>query len=192
MIIKKHSLFDKFIFALTIVSSLILLLSYLAGIADPQKFWIIAIIGLLYPFLLVSNLLLVVYWLFRSKWYALIPTVCILTGFKILIVNYGFNIPSSPKSRPAGAIKMMAYNVHGFLDIALTNKAQDSILKLINIEQPDILNVEEFSINVNTTRAIYSSLKKTMKPAYYYFKPYEHTPYDSQRIGHLLQISDSK
>jgi len=182
----KLSVLDKIILTVNCVAALALLMSYLAPITDPRSFWIIAILGLAYPLLLLVNVLMIIYWFFRSKRYTLVSVICILIGFKVLIANFGFHIPNFFDKKPSNnTIRIMAYNVHGFGGFDKTNakSIEGEIMRLINDEQPDIVNMEEFYEDVLTRTTIDSSLKKIMKSNYHYFKPYDFTQWDSTGIA---------
>ena len=53
---RKLNGFDKAILILNCILSLALLLSYLAPFANPEDFWIVALLGLAYQFLLLINI----------------------------------------------------------------------------------------------------------------------------------------
>ena len=105
-------------------------------------------------------------------------------GINILMANFSFH-QFTPAPRSAGNIKIMAYNVHGFGGFEDKSSAaiQAGIIKLINDEQPDVINMEEFYENYDTRKSIFLSLKKIMKTNYYYFKPYDYTQWDSTGVA---------
>jgi len=90
----KLSIFDKFLLCLTILLCASLLLSYLAPIADPSKYWVIAFFGLAYPVLLLLSLLFFLYWLLRGSKWVLLPLIVILSGWSVLNKNIGFRAHS--------------------------------------------------------------------------------------------------
>jgi hypothetical protein len=61
---------SKFLVFLNALAVFFLLLSYLAPYINPASFWPIAFLGLAYPFILLFNLLCVVFWLFRKPVFA--------------------------------------------------------------------------------------------------------------------------
>jgi len=183
---RKLNGFDKAILILNCILSLALLLSYLAPFANPEDFWIVALLGLAYQFLLLINIVFVVYWLFRSRIYMLISGLIILSGFKIILANFGFHLPVSVTNKAsAGDIRIMAYNVHGFggFDKSQGKSIQTDIMKLIDDKGPDVINIEEFYEDVSTRKSIFSSLKKVMKSDNFYFRPYDYTQWDSTGVA---------
>ena len=180
------NIFDKCILTLNLISCLVLLISYLAPITDPASFWMIAILGLAYPFLLFINITFVIYWLFRNRPLSLISLVGIMIGIKILLANFSFHqFKAANHSQRVGHIKIMAYNVHGFggFEGVDYQAVQKGIFDLITREQPDIINVEEFYENIATREKIFASFTKAMKSTHYYFQPYDYTQWDSTGIA---------
>ena len=80
-------------------------------------------------------------------------------------------------------IRIMAYNIRGFIGAKPSSQTVDSITTLIEKEHPDVVNLEEFAINIDDQLKIYSSLKNAIKPGYYYYKPYDYTQYDSSGVA---------
>src|ERR1700758_5574452 len=85
------SVLDKILLGLNILLCLALLISYLAPVTDPKKAWLIAFFGLAYPMLLLSNLIMVFYWMFRKKWYLFLSLLSIICGWNVLNDNIGFH-----------------------------------------------------------------------------------------------------
>ncbi len=183
---KKLPVFDKCVFVVNCILSAALLLSYLAPYADPQHYWVIAFLGLIYPFLLLVNALFFIYWLIRRRLLAIIPAACILIGFKIIMANFGFRMPGAVnKGLSLRDIRVIQYNVHGFggFDRPNQQSIQDGVMALIDGQQPDVINLEEFYENIDTQAPIYAALRKITKTDYHYFKPYDYTQWDSTGVA---------
>lgn len=182
----KLNLFDKLILFVNCIFSLLLLLSYFSPFTDPRNFWIIALLGLYFLFLLLINFLFVLYWSIRWKIYSLISIICILLGFKIVMMNFGFHFqyPSS-KKMSANNIRTIAFNVHGFTGIGKLDGVPDKleILQLIASKKPDIVSFEEFSFNMFNKKIIYEGMKKILNSDSYYFKPYGVTSWDTSGLA---------
>jgi endonuclease/exonuclease/phosphatase family metal-dependent hydrolase len=184
--LKKISSLDKVILVANMPVALILCISYLSTVISPRQFWIISLLGLLYPILLFMNLAFLIYWLIRSKQLALISAAAIILGFEVIMTNFGFRFPSNPNAaRPANAIRLMTYNVHGFCGISQKKciPIQQEVINILKKNSPDIVNLEEFSVNVNTRKAIYDSLTGTLHLRYNNVKQYDYTPWDSTGIA---------
>jgi len=189
MPVKSHKrivILEIIILVLNGIFSLALLLSYLAPYVDPRDFWIIALIGILYPFLLLANLVFLIYWSIRLRLYALISGVCILLGFNVLTAYFGFHLSTADLDKPLpGNVRVMAYNVHNFMGLDTIHRTytQNKIFQLISDNQVDVVSMQEFSVNIKNNQAIYSGLKKAIKSDQYYFKPYSNSPWDSVGVA---------
>lgn len=153
-----------------------LLISYLASVINPGTCWPIAFFGLAYPPLLLANVILIVYWLLRKSKWALLSTICILTGWNVLNNNIGFRLPvTKVKKSDSGSIRVMNYNVHDFKKYGADNdiSTKHDILEIIDHQQPDIIGFEEFYTRKRGQYALLDSLKKILKTRHCYFQPFQ-------------------
>jgi endonuclease/exonuclease/phosphatase family metal-dependent hydrolase len=148
------------------------------------KIWPFAFLGLAYPYLLVLNLLLIIFWLFFKKEEFLISLIAILTGWNILtsIIQPNFKFLKEEEIKKIytrdyrknnRTIKVLSYNVRAFNIYGWTQPkgAKDSILKFIHEEDPDIICFQEFYTEEKGTFSIsglYKSLKNTPCHHVYY------------------------
>jgi endonuclease/exonuclease/phosphatase family metal-dependent hydrolase len=171
----KLSFFDKIVLWLNAFLCIALIISYFAPSVDPKKIWEFAFFGLAYPFLLIGNLIFVIYWLLRKKWYALLSIVCIACGWTVLNNNIGFhtNGNNSEKPKDSANIRVMTYNVHNFKRYGSKNdiSTKHEILDIINQQQPDIIGFQEFYTRNHGQYDMRDSVVRIMGSAYYYFEP---------------------
>ena len=142
---KKLSFFNKVVFILNAGAATALLLSYLAAYVNPATLWALAFFGLAYPFLLLANLLFILYWLLVSKRKYLLSLVTVLIGWSYIWGTVQFNF-GSEKEDGANTMKVMSYNVRLFDLYNWTNNedARDQIFDLIRKEAPEVLCLQEF------------------------------------------------
>jgi endonuclease/exonuclease/phosphatase family metal-dependent hydrolase len=168
-------LIDKLVLLLNVILSLSLLTGYLARIVDPKTIWEFAFFGLAYPFLLTANIIMLLYWLLRRRWYWLISLLCIACGWNVLNDSIGFRSSTADAPRPSvpEAIRVMTYNVHDFKRYGSKNdiSTKHDILDIINREQPDILGIQEFYTRTQGQYDMRDSIMQIMQNAYYYFEP---------------------
>jgi len=167
------NIFDRIILYLNYFAGFCLLISYLAPNTDPKTFWLIAFFGLAYPPLLLVNILLVLYWLFRFKKEIVISAFCIAIGWGTLQKNIGFHKTTDTDRSKADSsqIRVMAYNVHSFLAPKHPNAStRHQILQVIKDQQPDILTMEEFASTPRGKSAMCDSVKKVLNTTNYYFQ----------------------
>ena len=103
---------------------LLTLFSYLSPYIHPDITWIFALLGTGYSWLLLVNILFVLFWLVLKKWYFIFSLICILIGWQHFTNFVGLNFASAPASEHS--LKVMSYNVQGFykLDAPTEKKKQ--------------------------------------------------------------------
>jgi len=143
------TLLKRIITVLNMIAAVSLLLSYLAPLIDPSKFFLPALFGLIFPYLLAVNLAFLIYWLIRLRREVLISLVVILLGWNhlnnLLPLNLTRkNIPDNvPSTR---LLKVLSYNVRGF-DVYKWTSDPDikrNIITFIEQQEPDILCFQEY------------------------------------------------
>ncbi len=168
------SLINKIVLWLNIFLCCALLLSYLAPSTDPKQLWVIAFFGLAYPYLLMANIIFIIYWLLFKRWYSLISIACIAIGWSVLRENVGFHFQQTGSDPLNGnLVHMMTYNVHNFKKYGSKNdlSTRNEILDIINQEQPDIVGFQEFYTRTKGVYDMRDSIMKIMHTSYYYFEP---------------------
>lgn len=161
-------------------------MGYLATVFNPNNFWYISYFGLAYPFVLVANLVFVLIWIFRKRWYFLLSIVAILVGYKPLMRTFNLNTLSNNKfETDSTSIKLMSYNIGMFVNRKEIPRStiKTNILKLIDDEQPDILGIVEFYTRkkgiYNTTDSIF----KILKTKHFHYPPITETDFESNGIA---------
>ncbi|MCC8424781.1 endonuclease/exonuclease/phosphatase family protein [Mucilaginibacter sp. UR6-11] len=164
---------------------LALLISYLAPITDPRKFWPVAFFGLAYPLLLLSNIIMMVYWALRKKWLVLISVLGILCGITVLEDNIGMHPGNSNVVKPQdpNAIRMMTYNVHDFKKFGSGKdiSTKHEILEIIAGKQPDVIGIQEFYARKRGQYAMIDSVSKIIGSDNYYFENFSGS--DEEKSG---------
>ncbi|MVN21663.1 endonuclease/exonuclease/phosphatase family protein [Mucilaginibacter arboris] len=168
--VKKLPFLDKVVLFFTVLASISILLSLLASLIDPRTFWQLAFFGLAYPPLLIANIILVLYWFIRFSKLIFIPLISILLGWSILVKSFNINTASSDglKASP-DYLRLMTYNVHGFMGVGENNTkpTRTEILQLINDEQPDVICIPEFFTRKKGKFAMIDSLEKVLHTSYF-------------------------
>ncbi|HEY0246098.1 MAG TPA: endonuclease/exonuclease/phosphatase family protein [Mucilaginibacter sp.] len=172
---KKLTLIDILFLWVNYALCLALLISYLAPVTDPRKFWMIAFFGLAYPPLLLTNTVLIVYWLLRKKWYFLLSAITIFCGLGVLNNNIGFHVGNSAiEKAQSEQIRLMTYNVHNFKKFGANKdiSTKHEILELIKQQHPDIVGFQEFYTRKKGQYAMLDSLKQIMQTDNYYLEAF--------------------
>lgn len=140
---KKPSLIRKLLIIINSLFALGLLLSYAAPYINPCDFWPLAFFGLAFPYLLISNIVFLLIWIFRGSRYFLLPLIVLLLGYQSIpnYIQWNPHLPIEGES-----IKVLSFNVRVF-DLYLWTKeksTRNKIFDFLEKEQPDILCLQEF------------------------------------------------
>lgn len=170
-----------------------LILSYLSVYINPKDLWIAALFGLAYPYLLVLNLIMIIYWSVQLKKEILISLITILIGWNNLqnfirppvLSNLNSNRRESKTEylKDTGntvMIDFLSYNVRlfNYYKWLETPDAKDGILRLISERKPDILCLQEiFLTGEKGTLTIDSLRNKTGKA------PFSHVTWALSKNG---------
>ena len=141
---KPIKVIDKLIFILNSIAATMLLLSYILPYLEPKKFPILSVLSLAVPFLIILNLLFLIYWLLQVKKKLFLSLSVLFIGFIFLSPLYKFS--SSKLVNDAESISVMNYNVRLFnlFEWIPDSKIKEKIKEFINEKQPDILSMQDY------------------------------------------------
>ncbi len=125
------------------------LLACLAPYLDPQNWWFIYFLGLGFPFLLLSVIGFLAWWLFVKRKFALISGVALVLGFKSITAFFAFHVTRSfIGEKDPGTIRIVNWNVARFIEMKRNNnkgsQARLVMLKQLKEQNADILCLQEF------------------------------------------------
>lgn len=138
---------DKVVLVISICVMAGLLGAYTSSYIDPNSFVLPSLLGLSYPYLLISNILLLLYWITRWKKTAWILLGVLLLGFPAFTTYYG--TANTQEEQQNHDLSLMSYNIRYF-DIYSWSKQKDTRQKLfdyLNKFEGDIVCLQEFSLN---------------------------------------------
>jgi endonuclease/exonuclease/phosphatase family metal-dependent hydrolase len=147
---KKLSFFEKFIFPLSLIISIAAFFSSLAPCISPQKSWIIAFLGLGFPFIYFLNFFFLIFWTLKKRKLLIIPLISFFAGIKNIPSIMQFNSSPSEKIEESSSLKIMSFNARSFdLYNWLGNwtgksKTREQIFEMIKEESPDVVCFQEF------------------------------------------------
>ncbi|GFZ87707.1 endonuclease [Aquaticitalea lipolytica] len=142
---KKLVLFlNKIVFFLNSFAATMLLLAYVLPYVEPKKFAFLSVLSLSVPFLIILNILFLIYWLLQVKKQLLLSLIILFVGFIFLSPLYKFS--SSKNIEDENNIKVMNYNVRLFnvFKWIKEENVDQKIVDFINEKQPDILSIQEY------------------------------------------------
>ena len=121
---------------LNLVVVFALFIAYLSVYISPDKYWIPALFGMAYPFIIVANFFFIVVWLLfkpRNLWFSLIA---ILIGWSF-VSRY---VQLNGEEIESGDMKIVSYNVKYFIaDNKNTQKENaDSIISFLEKQNAEL------------------------------------------------------
>jgi len=140
----KLKTFEKFIFFINSVLAFLLLLSYILPHIPPNKFAFISLLSLAVPFLLIVNLLFMIYWLLKVKKQVLLSFIVLVIGYNYLFALYKFS--SSRNINDQENISVMNYNVRLFnlFEWIEDKDTRYRVSEFIEKTSPDIVCIQEY------------------------------------------------
>lgn len=137
--------FSKILKIIFIFFASLLIISSLSIYINPNKIWILAFFGFVYPYILIVNILFLIYWIIRRKKDFFISLLVLIITLPYSTDIFQINFKSSFDDNE-NTIKFMSFNVRVF-DLYNWNtnyKTRDSIIDYIKNENPDVLCIQEF------------------------------------------------
>lgn len=178
---KKLKVFGKILLiVITFLLAIALVFSFLAKLLPPSFSETVAYCGLLFPYLLIANLVTTVLWLVLDFSWALIPAVAILLNINNIDKHFQFRGIDKPEVC-ASCLKVMSYNARAFNIYDPDQKALNKqVMHFIQNEMPDILCIQEYSydkknrLGFQSTEAIIDAMKiKNNERTHKVMLPYE-------------------
>ncbi len=158
------------VLGINILFVVLMILCAFSGTLPPQDYPRLSVLPLLFPFMLLANMLFLVIWLFVKWRFALVSAA----GMLICISDIRGYLPLNfPSNAPHGSIKIMSYNIG--------NREKDSNQKLIdyilNKANSDILCLQEYTRKCNIEK---NSIIK---------QQYPYIEFDSQKASTIACLS---
>lgn len=129
--------------------------------ADPSRFWPVAIMTLIFQYVLLINILLLILWSIRKRKMLLVPLMAIvLVSVRIPLVYHAFRgIESLPDDH--GTIRIMSFNVRlfDFYNWTKNHQTRKEILSFLREHPQDIYCFQEF---FTSKRMDYDNIKPMM------------------------------
>lgn len=117
--------------------------SYFSPYANPKSFWVFAFFGLAYPWLLLVNVLFLIWWIIRWKKFYWLSVIIILIGWNNMKNLFHFGRGSESTK---GGIKVLSYNVRDFdlYNWTHNKETRNKIFSFLKDESADIVCLQEF------------------------------------------------
>ncbi|TDQ23806.1 endonuclease/exonuclease/phosphatase family protein [Tenacibaculum caenipelagi] len=140
---KRNSLVNKLLFFINSVVATALLLSYVLPFISPKTIPAFAVFSLFVPFLVLINLLFLVYWLIKLHKNTLLSLLVLSVGLFISTPLLKFSNKEVILNKD---LKVMSFNVRMFNYYKWNDDTtiEQQIYKFINSQSPDIVALQEF------------------------------------------------
>lgn len=151
---RRLSLFNRILLWVNYLVVVSLLISVSAKYISPQLFWLIAFFGLAFPYLVLLNLLFVIYWIGQFRREALFSLLVILFCFFTVrkYVQVTFSNTGSNNDIKVTSYNSMLFDLYNWSKNAKSRQHIISSLQEIN---PDVLCLQEF-YNSSTMKEYYN------------------------------------
>jgi endonuclease/exonuclease/phosphatase family metal-dependent hydrolase len=152
---KNLSWFNKGMFLLNIVLTVVTFSAYLLPFLAPKAFPLLSVLTLFMPLFFVFNALFFFYWGFQFKKRMILSGLVLLMGITFINKFYKFSTKEFPESEKNFSV--MSYNVRLLNLFKWINRddVPSQILSFINEKNPDILCIQEFSNSADIDLKVY-------------------------------------
>ncbi|MEO6722362.1 MAG: endonuclease/exonuclease/phosphatase family protein [Ferruginibacter sp.] len=137
------------------------------------KYWMVALLGLVFPFLFFGVLAFLILWsIARSKW-AFLSLIALILSWKQISVIFGFHSKKFTIAKNDETLRVLSWNLSAWGESSKSRSAPNcdqQMTTLIAAQQPDVLCLQEFYDRAGVTRG-YSMVRilQNMGFQYAYF-----------------------
>lgn len=152
---KRLSWFNKIMFYLNIVVTVLTFIAYVLPFLAPKTFPVLSVLTLVLPFFLILNGLFFLYWLLQFRKRMFISGMVLLIGITFINKFYKFSAKDFTESE--NDFVVMSYNVRLFnlFDWITDKDVKQEIKTFFNDKDPDILCIQEYSETANIDLRVY-------------------------------------
>ena len=146
---KNLKLIDKIIYLINGLLAFMLLLSYALTFVPPKSFALLSVLSLGVPFLILVNVLFLLYWLIKLKKQLLLPLTVLAIGYFSFGSLYKFS--SNELVEHEHKLDVMNFNVRLFnlYDWIPEKHVENTIVDFIKLKAPDVLSIQEYHPHKN-------------------------------------------
>lgn len=139
----------RFLLIIHLLVVFFFLLACVTPYLDPQRWWLLYILTLGFPFLLLLVILLMLGWLLVKPKYALISLGALLLGIKSISNLFAFHSPPAfSQQKPPGSIRVATWNVARFIEMRRNfnegSRTRLRMMEQIQAQDADIICMQEF------------------------------------------------
>ena len=182
---------NRFLVIINIIFAFFLLLSGISVFVSPAIWWLFAFFAIAFPYLLVVNIVFSIFWLILLNRWALLSLATIILNIGHITAIY--QLPKwasdffSEKTTDAREIRIFSYNIKA-LNRYESKKPKmkfSEVLKLIKMQNPDIICIQEFILMKKGKESI-NQILASLSPLKYYYAFYNYTSSASTGDGIMI------
>lgn len=182
----------RFFIITNIVLASLLMLACANPFLTPGSWWLVALLGLLFPLLVLLVFGLFVFWMLLGSRWAFLSLVTLILSWPNLSAFYAWNFRAGFKlEKEANAVRILSWNVH-YLDQMYRPKQQEKsqripIINFLKQQDADVLCLQEF---FESNSAQYDSninyIKQELNYPYHYFVDDYRLPHNLYQVGPVI------
>ena len=182
----------RFFIITNIVVATLLLLSCANAFLDPTHWWIVALLGLLFPLLVLLVFGFLIFWILIGSRWAFLSLVTLILSWPNLSSFYAWNFRAGFKAeKQTKSVRILTWNVHYFDQMYRPGQQQNSqripIINFLKQQDADVLCLQEFFESNNPQ---YDSninyIKQNLNYPYHYFVDDYRLPHNRYKVGPII------
>ncbi len=138
---KVRKTFRNLVLTVNVAAAAALFAAYLSVYISPEKFWVLSLFGMGYPFIVITNVIFIGVWLLFKPKYLLLSLVSLVAGWGF-ISRY---VQLQGAEIEKGDVKVLSYNVKYFIanGVATQKENADKIVAFLEDQNADIICLQE-------------------------------------------------
>ena len=128
---------EKFMLWVNVLVIFAMFFAYLSPFINPRQFWQFSFFGLIYPWLLLGNIIMVSFWGVRKKKYLFLSLICIISGWGHVTSFVGLNFFEQIKAEKL--ITIGTYNVKNLVKVRIGKKGSETRI----LQENDFIDLAE-------------------------------------------------
>lgn len=165
----------RFLLILHLLVVFFFLLACLAPYLDPERWWVLYVLTLGFPFLLLLVVLIMLGWLMVKPRYALISACALLLGFRSITVFFAFHTSQDfNQQKKPGTVRIATWNVARFIEMRRNfnqgSRTRLRMMEQIQAQNADVICMQEFFHSLASDwYPNLTYISKNFNYPYYYF-----------------------
>ncbi len=149
-----------FIIFLNIIAALALIVAFITPMINPVRIPFLSFWGLIMPYIIILNIIFIIYWIIKARIYFLISLLTIIISWSTIKTSFPYH--QTKEIETNNGLCVMSYNVRVFdrYNWSKNKENTSQLLSFIKKQYADIICIQEFgsSQQGNTERFILQSL----------------------------------